>query len=300
MADGKDTVEAAVEGVALVEDDPNDTSVGYGGLPNEHGVVQLDASVMHGPTMRAGAVGCLEGVKNPSRVAKQVMERTDHVLLVGAGALAFAKAMGFQEENLLTERARRAWLRWKTTLSDQDDWLSDEEIRIDFDSIEPRHADAMGHRPTGTISCLALNAQREISGCTTTSGLAYKLPGRVGDSPIIGAGLYVDGEVGGCGSTGRGEAVLQSCGSRTVVENMKRGLSPADAILDVLKRICDQTKSPRLLNRPGRPNFDVNFYALRVDGAFAGGRIYRGGRFAVNDGGESRLTDSVYLYENAQ
>lgn len=300
MRDGKDTVEAAVEGVALVEDDPNDTSVGYGGLPNELGVVQLDASVMHGPTMRAGAVGCLENIKNPSRVAKMVMERTDHVLLVGPGALAFAKAMGFQEEILLTERARRAWLRWKTTLSDQDDWLSDEEMKADFDYIEPRHPDAMAHRPTGTISCIALNDKREISGCTTTSGLAYKLPGRVGDSPIIGAGLYVDGEVGGCGSTGRGEAVLQSSGSRTVVENMKRGMTPAEAILDVLKRICDQTKSPRLLNRPGRPNFDVNFYALRIDGAYAGGRIYRGGRFAVNDGGESRLVDSVYLFENAR
>lgn len=297
MNEGKDTVEAAVEGVALVEDDPNDMSVGYGGLPNEAGVVQLDASVMHGPTMRAGAVACLENIKNPSRVAKQVMERTDHVLLVGAGALAFAKAMGFEESNLLTDRARRAWLRWKTSLSKDDDWLSDEEIAEDFKRIEPRHPDAMAHRPTGTISCICLNEKGEISGCTTTSGLAYKIPGRVGDSPIVGAGLYVDREVGGCGSTGRGEAVLQSCGSRVVVENMKRGMSPADAILDVLKRICDQTKSPRLLNRPGRPNFDVNFYALRIDGAYAGGRIYRGGRFAVCDSDAARLHDSVYLYE---
>lgn len=297
LTEGKDTVEAAVEGVALVEDDPSDMSVGYGGLPNEAGVVQLDASVMHGPTMRAGAVACLENIKNPSRVAKEVMERTDHVLLVGAGALAFAKAVGFEETNLLTDRARRAWLRWKTTLSKEDDWLSDEEIAEDFKRIEPRHRDAMAHRPTGTISCICLNEKGEISGCTTTSGLAYKIPGRVGDSPIIGAGLYIDGEVGGCGSTGRGEAVLQSSGSRVVVENMKRGMSPAEAILDVLKRICDQTKSPRLLNRPGRPNFDVNFYALRVDGEHAGGRIYRGGRYAVCDGESARLVESVYLYD---
>lgn len=285
MAAGRDTLEAAVEGVVIVEEDPNDMSVGYGGLPNEEGVVELDASVMHGPTMRAGAVAALQNIKTPSRVAKLVMERTDHVLLVGPGALRFAKAYGFKEENLLTDAAREAWLRWKTRLSKEDDWLDDDETRADF------------KRPTGTISCIALNAKGEVSGCTTTSGLAFKIPGRVGDSPIIGAGLYVDGEVGGCGSTGRGEAVLQSCGSRTVVENMKDGMTPEEAVLDVLKRICEQTKTTRLLSSPGRPNFDVNFYALRVDGRFAGGRIYSGGSFAVNDGTGSKLVPGVYLYE---
>jgi N4-(beta-N-acetylglucosaminyl)-L-asparaginase len=299
MREGKDTVEAAVEGVSIVEDDPNDMSVGFGGLPNEAGVVQLDASVMHGPTMRAGAVACIENIKNPSRVARAVMQRTDHVLLVGSGALAFAKAVGFEETNLLTERARRAWLNWKSRLSKDDDWLDDEEIAADFGRVEDRHPDARAHRPTGTISCIALNAKGELGGCTTTSGLAYKIPGRVGDSPIIGAGLYVDGEVGGCGSTGRGEAVLQSCGTRTVVENMRRGLTPQDAVLDVLKRICDQTKSPRLLHPSGRPNFDVNFYAISKDGSFAGGRIYRGGRFAAHDGSENRTVEMAYLYESA-
>lgn len=295
MRAGADTLDAAIAGVNIVEEDPDDMSVGYGGLPNERGVVELDSCCMHGPTMRAGAVAALQNIKTPSRVAQQVMERTDHVLLVGQGALEFARMMGFEETNLLTDRARQAWLRWKTRLSKDDDWLDDEEIRQDFKrgglDVET------GRRPTGTISCLALNAKGELSGVTTTSGLAYKVPGRVGDSPIIGAGLYVDGEVGACGSTGRGEAVILSCGSRTVVENMRHGMSPEQAILDVLQRICDQTRSPRLLSAPGRPNFDVNFYAMNKKGQVAGGRFTKGGRFAVNDGKENRLVESVWLWD---
>jgi N4-(beta-N-acetylglucosaminyl)-L-asparaginase len=254
---------------------------------------------MHGPTMRAGAVAALQNVKTPSRVAKLVMERTDHVLLVGPGALAFAKAMGFEEANLLTDRARRAWLSWKSRLSKEDDWLDDEEVRSDFGRIDDTGTETGRKRPTGTISCLCLTPSGDLGGCTTTSGLAFKLSGRVGDSPIIGAGLYVDGDVGAAGSTGRGEANLQLCGARTVVENMKNGMSPEDAILDVLRRLCRQTKSPRLLAAPGRPNFDLNFYALRKDGRFAGGRIYSGGRYAANEGAESRLREMVYLYERA-
>lgn len=296
MRAGADTLDAVIAGVNLVEEDPDDMSVGYGGLPNERGVVELDSCCMHGPTMRAGAVAALQNIKTPSRVAQQVMERTDHVLLVGQGALEFARMVGFEETNLLTDRARQAWLRWKTRLSKDDDWLDDEEIREDFKraglDVEA------GKRPTGTISCLALNEKGELSGVTTTSGLAYKVPGRVGDSPIIGAGLYVDGEVGACGSTGRGEAVILSCGSRTVVENMRHGLSPEQAILDVLKRICDQTRSPRLLSAPGRPNFDVNFYAVNKQGVVAGGRFYKGGNFAVNDGSQNRLMPSVWLFDS--
>lgn len=299
MRAGKDTVEAAVEGVSIVELDPKDQSVGYGGLPNEHGVVELDACVMHGPTMRAGAVGALQYIKTPSRVALEVMRRTDHVMLVGAGALAFAKMMGFPEENLLTEPSRRAWLAWKTRLSKDDDWLDDDEIKADFARIDQEGTETGRKRPTGTISCLCLNEKGELGGCTTTSGLAWKIPGRVGDSPIIGAGLYVDGEVGAAGSTGRGEANIQVCGGRTVVENMKRGMTPLEACLDVLKRVCDQTKSPRLLTRPGRPNFDLNFYALRKDGQFASAKIYRGGRYAVNDGTKNELVEQGWLHDRA-
>ncbi len=292
---GKDTLDAVIAGVNIVEEDPNDMSVGYGGLPNERGVVELDSCCMHGPTMRAGAVGALQNIKTPSRVAQMVMRRTDHVLLVGEGALEFARMTGFEEANLLTERAREAWLRWKTRLSKDDDWLDDEEIREDFKTGGLPLDE--GKRPTGTISCLGLNEKGEISGVTTTSGLAYKVPGRVGDSPIIGAGLYVDGQVGACGSTGRGEAVILSSGSRTVVENMRHGMSPEEAILDVLKRICEQTKSPRLLSAPGRPNFDVNFYAVNMKGEFAGGRFYKGGTFAAHDGKENRMRQSAWLYE---
>ncbi|MFY9233483.1 MAG: N(4)-(beta-N-acetylglucosaminyl)-L-asparaginase [Fimbriimonadaceae bacterium] len=285
MKAGKDTLEAVVAGVNIVELDPNDMSVGYGGLPNERGEVELDACVMHGPTMRGGAVASLKGIKTPSSIAKLVMERTDHVFMVGGGALEFAKAMGYPEENLLTERARQAWLRWKSRLSKDDDWLEDDEVADDF-----------GKRPTGTITCLALNEKGDVSGTTTTSGLAFKIPGRVGDSPIIGAGLYVDNEVGACGSTGRGEAVILSCGSRTVVENMRHGMTPEAAILDVLKRICDQTISKRLLTSPGRPNFDVNFYAFNKKGEHAGGRFSKGGKYAVHDGSTNSLKDSAYLF----
>jgi N4-(beta-N-acetylglucosaminyl)-L-asparaginase len=299
MRAGKDPVDAAVEGVAIVELDPADQSVGYGGLPNEMGVVELDACVMHGPTMRAGAVASLQNVKTPSRVALEVMRRTDHVLLVGPGALQFARQMGFQEENLLTEDSRRAWLRWKTRLSKDDDWLDDDEIKADFGKIDLEGTESGRNRPTGTISCLCLNEQGELGGCTTTSGLAWKIPGRVGDSPIIGAGLYVDGEVGAAGSTGRGEANIQVCGGRTVVENMKRGMTPMEACLDVLKRVCDQTKSPRLLSAPGRPNFDLNFYALRKDGQFASAKIYRGGRYAVHDGVKNELREQGWLFERS-
>lgn len=298
MSQGKDVVEAAVEGVVLVEEDPEDMSVGYGGLPNEAGVVELDACVMHGPTMRAGAVGALQNIKTPSRVAKAVMERTDHVFLVGGGALAFARAMGFEETDLLTDRARQAWLRWKAGLSKEDDWLSDEERRADFGVSGPEGS-VPDRRPTGTISCLCLNARGELGGCTSTSGLAFKIPGRVGDSPIIGAGLYVDGAVGAAGSTGRGEANIQVCGSRTIVEDMRRGMSPRDAVLDVLQRICDQTRSPRLLHRPGRPNFNVTYYALRKDGRFAAGSIYKSGTFAANVKGVGSRPEPVYLFESA-
>lgn len=292
---GADTLDAVIAGVNIVEEDPNDMSVGYGGLPNERGVVELDSCCMHGPTMRAGAVAALQNIKTPSRVAQMVMRRTDHVLLVGQGALEFARMTGFEEANLLTDRAREAWLRWKTRLSKDDDWLDDEEIRADFKTGGLSLED--GKRPTGTISCLGLNSKGEISGVTTTSGLAYKVPGRVGDSPIIGAGLYVDGKVGACGSTGLGEAVILSCGSRTVVENMRHGMSPEAAILDVLQRICDQTSSPRRLTAPGRPNFDVNFYAVNMKGEYAGGRFYKGGSFAAHDGKENRLRPSAWLFD---
>ncbi|MCB2206396.1 N(4)-(beta-N-acetylglucosaminyl)-L-asparaginase [bacterium] len=293
MRDGKDTLDAVIAGVNLVENDPEDDTVGYGGLPNEDGVVELDSCVMHGPTMRGAGVAALRNIKNPSLVAQRVMERTDHVLLVGEGALRFARAHGFREENLLTDASREKWLSWKEHLSKQDDWLpphgeEDRDIGALF---------GVEGRPTGTINCLGLNDRAEISGVTTTSGLAFKIPGRVGDSPILGAGLYVDGSIGAAGSTGRGEANLLSLASFLIVERMRAGDAPTDACLQACQRIVAQTKMKRLLSEDGMPAFNVNFYALNVRGEFGGASIWSGRRFAVNEGGESRLVDSAYLFE---
>ena len=290
---GSDALDAVVACVNIVEDDPNDTSVGYGGLPNEEGVVELDAAVMHGPTHRAGAVAAIRNIKNPSRVAKLVMERTDHVLLVGGGALQFAKAHGFREEDLLTDQSRNEWLKWKENLSREDDWLpphteSDGNIGAAFEPF---------FRHTGTIHCSAIDQKGNMSCVTTTSGLAFKIPGRVGDSPIIGAGLYVDNEVGAAGSTGRGEANLVNCSSMMVVELMRRGKSPEEACLEVCKRIVDHNKMARLKDKDGRPNFDVKFFALDKKGTHASASIYSGAEYAVHDGISAGKLASAYLFK---
>ncbi len=287
LAAGGDTLEAAIAGVNINEEDPEDNSVGYGGLPNEEGVVELDASVMHGPTRRAGSVASLRNIKTPSRVARLVMEKTDHIMLVGEGALRFARAMGFVEENLLSEKSRQAWLAWKASLRDSgnnNNWT---------DGLDAPH--------TGTINCLALNRRGEMSGVTSTSGLAWKIPGRVGDSPIIGAGLFVDQDVGAAGSTGRGEENIRVVGAHAVVENMRHGMAPREACLDVLKRIARNFNN----DRARLARFDITFYALRRDGQYAGASLWShapGGKgrrrqFAVNTGASSRLEDCAYLLE---
>jgi N4-(beta-N-acetylglucosaminyl)-L-asparaginase len=287
---GADTLDAGIAGVNLVEDDPNDISVGYGGLPNERGVVQLDASVMHGPSNNAGAVASLENIRHPSRVAKLVMERTDHVLLVGPGALEFARLHGFQEENLLTDKSRKIYLYWKENLSAKDDWFSDPRARED-----PDLRDYI--RTYGTIHCSAVNAAGDISGVTTTSGLFFKMPGRVGDSPIIGAGLYVDNAVGACGATGRGEAMLLTCGSHAVVTSMAAGATPEQACLALLERIVDWSRAPHLVTADGRPDFNIKLYAVNKQGEYAGGAIWSDSQYAVHDGGEARLHDCAYLFK---
>jgi N4-(beta-N-acetylglucosaminyl)-L-asparaginase len=309
IADGADTLEAVVSGVNIVEEDPNDHSVGYGGLPNEDGVVELDSCVMHGPTCRAGAVAAIRNIKTPSRVAKLVMERTDHVMLVGEGALRFARAHGFQEANLLTDESRKNWLRWKETRSDRDDWIAPPEVGDEHSAVP---ADL--HFTYGTINCCALDAKGDLSGVTTTSGLGYKIPGRVGDSPIIGAGLYVDNNIGAAGSTGRGEAVIKICGAHTVVEAMRHGMPPVDACLQALERIVDTTTESRLRRSDGRPNFDVKFYAVAKDGRFGAASIWSGVRegdsgaarkqpgakYAVFAEGRSRHEQCAYLYKRPE
>lgn len=311
LARGGDTLEAVVRGVNIVELDPSDISVGYGGLPNMLGVTQLDASVMHGPTRGAGAVGALEGCKTPSLVAVAVMRYTDHVMLVGEGARRFARELGFRvDDELLTDQSRRQFLEWRSKLSPEDDYLSPDESGervkkftpgIDTDSI-PGAAQGVldshdGARPWGTINCNALDRNGNMSGVTTTSGLFFKIPGRVGDSPIIGAGLYTDNDVGSAGSTGRGEAVIKTCGGHTVVENMRRGMSPTDACLEACKRIVTWTVEKRLQYPDGRPNFNVNFYAVNKKGEYGAAAIYSNSRFAVNVDGRGELRDSAYVFE---
>jgi N4-(beta-N-acetylglucosaminyl)-L-asparaginase len=293
---GQDALDAVIAGVAIVEADPKDNSVGYGGLPNEDGIVELDASVMHGPTGRGGAVAALRNIMHPAQVARRVMERTDHVLLVGEGALKFARAHGFKEQDLLTDESRAAWLKWKEQLSPNDDWLPPHDLKTKgVGQVMEAY-----HRHYGTINCNALDGRGDLSGCTTTSGLAFKIAGRVGDSPILGAGLYVDNEVGAAGSTGRGEANLTACSSVMVVEYMRQGKSPEEACLAACQRIASQTRMHRLLDDNGRPNFDVRFYAINKRGEFGSASLWSGSKFAINTGEEkSRLVDCAYLFKRA-
>lgn len=322
LKSGADTLDAVIAGVNILEEDPEVTTVGYGGLPNEDGVVQLDASVMHGPTRRCGAVAAIGDVKTPSKVAKLVMEQTDHVMLVGDGATQFAKDYGFPVYPI-TDKARTAWLVWKQSLKDaanHSNWGAGIDAPPSAGDAAPvtrmRRLKEMFpeateelltwamevavHAPTGTINCLGLNRKGEMSGVTTTSGMAWKIAGRAGDSPIIGAGLYVDQDVGGAGSTGRGEENIRIAGAHTIVENMRHGMSPKDAILDALRRISRNFAN----DRERLAKIDIQFYGLRKDGEYAGGSLWEGSSrgtkatFAVNDGGESRLEPCVSLLQH--
>jgi N4-(beta-N-acetylglucosaminyl)-L-asparaginase len=284
MTAGSDVLDACIAGVNIVELDPLDDSVGYGGLPNAEGVVQLDSSCMHGPKKRAGAVAALEGVSTPSLVAKAVMETTDHHLIVGRGAQEFARGMGFRvEDDLNTEHSRKLWLEWKRR-TDPSHYL-DPEKRADVWRRETlkmvREGLIREEHVYGTINCDAVNSKGEVCGVTTTSGLSWKIPGRVGDSPILGAGLYVDGAVGAAGSTGRGEANLYNLCSFLIVEEMRRGRTPKDAGMEALRRIKANTVEKRLLNKDGNPNFGVNFYILNARGEYAGVTMYEGAKYAV-------------------
>jgi N4-(beta-N-acetylglucosaminyl)-L-asparaginase len=301
MTEGRDVLDALIAGVNIVELDPEDTSVGYGGLPNADGVVQLDSCCMHGPRRRAGGVAAIEGVRTPSLVAQKVMDETDHHLLVGKGAQEFARNMGFKiEDDLNTERSRKAWIEWKRR-TDPLHYLDPikrgaamrevEKAMMAEGWVEENHF-------YGTINCNGVNAKGDVCGVTTTSGMAWKIPGRVGDSPILGAGLYVDGEIGAAGSTGRGEANLYNLCSFLIVEEMRRGKHPKDAGLEALRRIKTNTVEKRLLNARGEPNFNINFYVVNRKGEHAGVTMYNPGnrlQYAVCDDKGPRLEQLTTL-----
>ncbi|HEX3875879.1 MAG TPA: N(4)-(beta-N-acetylglucosaminyl)-L-asparaginase [Bryobacteraceae bacterium] len=316
MKAGGDTLDAVIQGVNIVELDIRDDSVGYGGLPNEDGVVELDSSCVHGPTRRMGAVGALQNIKTPSRVAQRVMLDTDHMFLVGAGALKFARAEGFAEDNLLTESSRLKYLVWKRGMRDPNghsNWGpgvdappseikkdlrgSIEELKKEFPwAAESLLAEALHdavHPPHGTINCIGMNEKGEMSTVTTTSGMAWKLAGRVGDSPIIGGGLWLDQDIGGAGSTGRGEENLRVAGAHTIVENMRHGMTPREAALDCLKRVARNFDN----DERRLAAIDIQFYVLRKDGAYCGASLWSGAQFAVCDETPARHESSVYLFE---
>lgn len=327
ITEGEDVLDAIVAGVNIPELDPDERGIGFGGLPNADGVVQLDSCLMHGPRKWAGGVAGLEGVKTPSLVAKAVAELTDHHLIVGEGAREFARSLGFEiEDDLNTAASRELWLEWRRRV-DPGHWLDPEE-RIngmsragedtDPDVIGRRRGPGMVYRRDpeheerlrlfheasltaglsmvddglidpnsfwGTTSLEAISADGDICGVTTTSGLSWKIPGRAGDSPILGAGQYVDNGVGAAGSTGRGEANLYNCASFLIVEFMRQGMSPKDAGMAALARIQQNTVEPRLLNERGLPNFDVRFFILNKEGEYAGVAMYGASEsmFAVCD-----------------
>lgn len=278
---GADTLDAAVEGVKIQELDPNDQSVGYGGLPNEEGVVQLDASCMHGPTRRAGSVGALEGIKTPSEIARLILKYTNHIMLVGKDAQRFATSYGYPIEDLLTPASREAWLHWRANRGADDNWTD-----------QPSSA-KLGHT-TGTINMDVVAPNGDISSVTTTSGLSWKIPGRVGDSPIIGAGQYTDNNVGAAGSTGLGELNIMVCGGFLTVEHMRQGMAPKDAALATLKRVV-AAAPPRYIDAAGRPKFQLQFYAVNKRGEYGAASITKSD-FAVCDAKGPRLEDCAVLF----
>ena len=262
LNDNGTALDAVEAGVRVTEADPSSQSVGLGGRPDQDGHVTLDACIMNSDG-NAGSVAFLRDIKHPISVARKVMEQTDHVMLVGEGAKRFALENGFQEENLLTDKSKEEWLQWKRDNSIKDSWGPNDEH--------------------DTISTLARDNKGNLSGACPTSGLAYKLHGRVGDSPIIGAGMFVDNEIGAVGATGKGEEVIKTCGSFLVVELMRQGYSAMDACEEAVKRI--------IRKQSGKSDFQIGYIALRKDGQVGFSAIHDGFQYALYKKNENKLYD---------
>ncbi len=298
VAHGEDVLDAVIAGANINELDPLDDGVGYGGLPNADGVVQLDSCCMHGPKRWAGGVAAIEGVKTPSRVSKAVMENTDNLLLAGAGAQQFARAMGFPvEADLNTEHSRALWLEWKRR-TDGDHYLDPAKRERISSAAESMIHDGLVdiQRYWGTIVCAGMNAAGDICAVNSSSGLAWKIPGRTGDAAIVGAGLYVDNEVGAVGSTGRGESNLSTLSAKYIIDLMRAGRAPKDAAADALRRVRAVTTDKRLLNSRGTPRFGLTYYVLSKSGVVAGVSFYAGGTFVVRDEAGTRTIDVENLF----
>jgi N4-(beta-N-acetylglucosaminyl)-L-asparaginase len=279
LGTGGRALDAVEAGVQVPEADPTDQSVGYGGLPDRDGKVTLDACIMD-ETGNCGAVMFLESIIHPIKVARLVMEKTPHVQLAGEGALQFALANGFKIENLLTPESEKAWRNWLKTAK-YDPMTIPKLLEQKNEPGQVNNHD--------TIGMIALDAAGNLSGACTTSGMAYKMRGRVGDSPIIGAGLYVDNEIGAATSTGVGEEVIRICGSHTVIELMRQGMSPELA--------CKRTVE-RIVKKRGEKarELQVGFIAINNKGQFGGYALQKGFTYAVQSNAGVKVYDSKSIY----
>lgn len=287
MQGGGNSLDAVEAGVKVAEDDPSVLSVGFGGLPDERGVVTLDAAIMDWRA-RIGSVICVENIHNPISLARLVLEDTEHTILAGDGAYEFAIKNGFKAENLLTPASIKRFHEWKLTRS-----TKPEEIHTDdFKIIESKHDKINEDGFHDTIGMVAMDNDGQISASCTTSGMAWKLHGRVGDSPIIGSGLYVDGEIGGAASTGRGEECIRACGSFLIVELMRNGHSPMEAC----KLACERVYKLNRLSSKNRDHvFQVGFVALNIKGEYGAYSVRDGFQFALMNDKGNKLFNSEFL-----
>lgn len=287
LTEGGNSLDAAEQGVKVAEDDPSVLSVGYGGLPDERGVVTLDAAIMDWKA-RIGSVICVENIHNPVSLARLVLEDTEHTILAADGAYDFALKNGFRPENLLTEESIRKFREWRASGSEKAEEIHTDDFIKKKEKLKKINEDG-NH---DTIGMVAVDKDGHVSASCTTSGMAWKLHGRVGDSPIIGSGLYVDGEIGGAASTGRGEECIRACGSFLIVELMRNGKSPMEAC----RLACERVYKLNLLSDINRDHlYQVGFIALNVNGEYGAYSVRQGFQFALCNESGNRLIDSDYF-----